>query len=233
MAQLTFEWTAGGLPSARTGRDRWTTLWTSAKGSEHRSLFAATETLLPTSSSKEVTDLLRCWSAGDPQARAELMPLVYGTLRSLAAGYLRREHSGHSVQATALIHEAYLRLVDQTNVSWQNRAHFYGIAAQSMRRVLLDHARKRATARRRGMDVRVTLSDLENEGEPRGLDLIALDKALTQLAAMDPRQGRIVELRYFGGLSVEECANVLGISQATVKRDWGLARAWLHRELST
>jgi RNA polymerase sigma factor (TIGR02999 family) len=187
---------------------------------------------LRTSSSKEVTDLLRGWSAGDPQAHAELMPLVYGTLRSLAAGYLRREQSGHTLQTTALIHEAYLRLVDQKHVSWQNRAHFYGIAAQSMRRVLLDYARKRATARRVAPAVKLALNDPEVGPAQRDLDLIALDRALRDLATMDPQQGRIVELRYFGGLTIENCAKVLGISPATVKRDWGLARAWLHRELN-
>jgi RNA polymerase sigma factor (TIGR02999 family) len=152
----------------------------------------------------------------------------------LAAGYLRREPSGrgHTLQTTALVHEAYLRLIDQRNVSWQNRAHFYGIAAQSMRRILLDNARRRATAKRAASEVRLALNE-PNAGSPqRDLDLIALDKALSSLAEMDPQQARIVELRYFGALTIPECAEVLGISLATVKRDWGMARAWLHRELS-
>ena len=185
-----------------------------------------------TPSSKGITELLRHCSARDPQAWADLMPVVYGELRRLASNYLRREPSGNTLQTTALVHEAYLRLIDQRNVSWQNRAHFYGIAAQSMRRVLLDSARKRATAKRGPPEVRVALSEPDVGSAQRDLDLIALDKALNSLAAMDPQQARIVELRYFGALTIEECAEVLGISPATVKRDWGMARAWLHRELS-
>jgi RNA polymerase sigma factor (TIGR02999 family) len=136
------------------------------------------------------------------------------------------------LQTTALVHEAYLRLVGQKNISWQNRAHFYGIAAQSMRRVLLDNARRRATAKRGEPDVRVALNEPHVGSAQRDLDLIALDKALSSLAEMDPQQARIVELRYFGALTIPECAEVLGISPATVKRDWGMARAWLHRELT-
>jgi RNA polymerase sigma factor (TIGR02999 family) len=162
------------------------------------------------------------------------MPLVYTELRKLAASYMRREASGHghTLQTTALVHEAYLRLIDQRNVSWQNRAHFYGIAAQSMRRILLDKARRRSTAKRGASQVRVALSEPDAGSAQRDLDLIALDKALGSLAEMDPQQARIVELRYFGALTIEECAEVLGISPATVKRDWAMARAWLHRELS-
>jgi RNA polymerase sigma factor (TIGR02999 family) len=186
---------------------------------------------LPTSSSKGITELLRDWSAGNRQALATLMPLVYDELRRLAASYLRREHSEHTLQTAGLIHEAYFRLIDQKNVSWQNRAHFYGIAAHSMRRVLLDYARKRAAVKRGGPGVKVALSEPMAGAGQRDLDLLALDAALTQLAAMDPQQSRIVELRYFSGLTIEECAEVLGISAATVKRDWGVARAWLHREL--
>jgi len=187
--------------------------------------------LLPTAASKGITELLRDWSGGNRQALAALMPLVYDELRKLAASYLRRESSEHTLQTAGLIHEAYFRLIDQKEVSWKNRAHFYGIAAQSMRRVLLDYARKRATAKRGGPEIKVTVSEALAGAEPRDLDLIALDDALTQLAAMDPQQSRIVELRYFSGLTIEECAEVLGISAATVKRDWGMARAWLHREL--
>jgi len=185
-----------------------------------------------TPSSKGITELLHHCSARDPQAWADLMPVVYGELRRLASNYLRREPSGNTLQTTALVHEAYLRLIDQRNVSWQNRAHFYGIAAQSMRRVLLDSARKRASAKRGALEVRVALNEPDVGSAQRDLDLIALDKALNSLAAMDPQQARIVELRYFGALTIEECAEVLGISPATVKRDWGMARAWLHRELS-
>ena len=187
---------------------------------------------MPPPSSKDVTELLRHCSARDPRAWADLMPLVYGELRKLASNYLRREPSGNTLQTTALVHEAYLKLIGQKNVSWQNRAHFYGIAAQSMRRILLDNARRRATAKRAASEVRLALNE-PNAGSPqRDLDLIALDKALSSLAEMDPQQARIVELRYFGALTIEECAEVLGISSATVKREWGMARAWLHRELS-
>jgi len=186
---------------------------------------------LATAASKGITELLRDWSGGNRQALAALMPLVYEELRKLAASYLRRQASEHTLQTAGLIHEAYFRLIDQKEVSWKNRAHFYGIAAHSMRRVLLDYARKRATAKRGGPEIRVTISEALAGAEPRDLDLIALDDALTQLAAMDPQQGRIVELRYFSGLTIEECAEVLGISAATVKRDWGMARAWLHRKL--
>lgn len=182
-------------------------------------------------SSREVTELLRDWSAGREQALSQLMPLVYDELRRLAASYLRKESSRDTLQATGLVHEAFFRLVDQKQVSWQNRAHFFGIAAQSMRRVLLDYARKRATSKRGGSDVKVTLSEAVAQDEQRDLDLLALDAALQSLSQIDPQQGRIVELRYFGGLTIEECAEVLGISRATVKRDWSVARAWLHREL--
>ncbi len=186
---------------------------------------------MPSSSPKEVTELLRDWSAGSQQALSQLMPLVYDELRRLAGSYLRKESSRDTLEATGLVHEAFFRLVDQKEVSWQNRAHFFGIAAQSMRRVLLDYARKRATSKRGGAEVKVTLSEAVAEEGQRDLDLIGLDAALDGLSEMDPQQGRIVELRYFGGLTIEECAEVLSISPATVKRDWGVARAWLHREL--
>ena len=178
----------------------------------------------------DVTALLRDWSGGDPRALERLMPLVYGELRKLAASYLRRERSDHTLQPTALVHEAYLRLVDQRGVDWHNRAHFFGIAARMMRRILVDHARRRQAAKRDGAAYRISGSrDLvEAERDP---DLLALNRALDGLEALDPRQARIIELRFFGGLTVEETAEVVGISTATVKREWQTARAWLAREL--
>jgi RNA polymerase sigma factor (TIGR02999 family) len=178
----------------------------------------------------EVTALLRDWSGGDQHALERLMPLVYQELRKLAASYMRRERSDHTLQPTALVHEAYLRLVDQRGVDWRNRAHFFGIAARMMRRILVDHARRRQAAKRDGAADRISGSGDLVEGE-RDPDLLALDVALDALEALDPRQARIVELRFFGGLTVEETAEVAGISTATVKREWQTARAWLAREL--
>jgi RNA polymerase sigma factor (TIGR02999 family) len=178
----------------------------------------------------DVTALLRDWSGGDPRALERLMPLVYGELRKLAASYLRRERSDHTLQPTALVHEAYLRLVDQRGVDWHNRAHFFGIAARMMRRILVDHARRRQAAKRDGAAYRISGSgDLVEAGHDP--DLLALNSALDGLEALDPRQARIIELRFFGGLTVEETAEVVGISTATVKREWQTARAWLAREL--
>jgi len=178
----------------------------------------------------EVTALLRDWSGGDQRALERLIPLVYRELRKLAASYLRGERSDHTLQPTALVHEAYLRLVDQRGVDWRNRAHFFGIAARMMRRVLVDHARRRLAAKRDGAAYRISGSGdpIEPERDP---DVLALDLALDGLEALDPRQARIVELRFFGGLTVEETAEVTGISTATVKREWQTARAWLAREL--
>ena len=160
-----------------------------------------------------------------------LVPLVYEELRSMAARYLRSENPGHTLQPTALVHEAYLKLVDQKRVRWKNRAHFYGVASQAMRRILLDHARSRDAAKRGGGRTRVAVSDTPGGAEPREVDLIALDQALSRLSVLDVDQARIVELRYFGGLTVEETAEVVGVSMATIERDWRSARAWLHREL--
>jgi RNA polymerase sigma factor (TIGR02999 family) len=171
------------------------------------------------------------WSRGDQQALAELMPLVYDELRQIAARYLRREHPGHTLQTTALVHEAYLRLIDQKHVNWQNRAHFFGIAAQMMRRILVDHARGQRTDKRGGGATKLSLDEAIGLAEEREVDLVALDDALTNLAAMDAQQSRIVELRFFGGLTVEEVAEVIGVSPATVKREWSMAKAWLYREL--
>ena len=183
------------------------------------------------SAPQEVTQMLLDWSKGDQQALARLIPVVYGELRRLASRNLRRERADHTLQTTALIHEAYLKLIKQRNVRWQNRAHFFGIAAQLMRRILVDHARTRHRVKRGGAAMRVPLQEVVIAAEGLNINLVSLDEALTRLAAVDPRQGRIVELRFFGGLSVEETAEVLRVSAATVKNDWSVAKAWLHREL--
>jgi len=180
---------------------------------------------------KPVTGLLRAWSEGDQKARDELLPLIYGELRRRAAAHLRRERRGHSFQPTALVHEAYLRLVEQ-KVPWQNRAHFFGLASEMMRRILVDHARGRKRSKREGGWTRVELDEAVAISEQRDIDLVLLDQALQELSELDPRHGRIVELRFFGGLTLEETAEVLGVSPATVKRDWSLARAWLYRRLN-
>lgn len=160
-----------------------------------------------------------------------LLPVVYEELKVLAASYLRRERVDHTLSPTGLVHEAYLKLVDQRSVGWEGRSHFFGIAAQAMRRILVDHARRRI-AKKRGRQLQVTLDTAaEPAGAPPDEEVAAVDEALARLAALDPRQARLVELRYFAGLSIEEAAEVLGVSPATVKRDWVLARAWLQREL--
>ena len=179
----------------------------------------------------EVTRILRAWGNGDQQALDKLIPVVYSELRRLAGRYLRRERPDHTLQATALVHEAYLRLVDQRRVSWQNRAHFFGVAAQLMRRILVDHARRRLAAKRGGPVLRIRFEPGDVDSEDRLEDVVAVDAALDQLAAMDPRQGRVVELRFFSGLTIEETAAVLGVSAATVKREWSIAKAWLSREV--
>ncbi len=170
--------------------------------------------------------------AEDKESLDKLMPAVYDELRRQAARYLRREQPGHTLQTTALIHEAYVRLVDQRNVQWQNRAHFFGIAAQMMRRILVDHARAKKRSKRGGSDIRISLDVATVAVKGQDLDVIAVDEALTRLAKIDEQQSRVVELRFFSGLTVEETAEVMGISPATVKRDWSMAKAWLHRELS-
>lgn len=182
---------------------------------------------------QDVTGLLRRWTEGDQDALQKLMPIVYEELRRLAGHYLRLERPNHTLQPTALVHEAFLRLVGQKEVIWQNRAHFFGIAAQMMRRILVDHARRRAAAKRdAGLRVELTQPGAE-EAFDREPELLALDEALTHLEALDPRQARIVELRFFGGLTVEETAEVTGVSARTVKREWRTARAWLRRELDS
>ena len=161
------------------------------------------------------------------------MPLVYVELRRQAAAYIRRERADHTLQPTALVHEAYLRLAGQERVVWQDRAHFFGIAAQMMRRILVDYARGRGRAKRLGHAVRVELDDRIGATEPRDCELLLVDRALTELAALDPRQGQIVELRYFGGLTDGEVAEVLGISRSTVTREWQIAKGWLYRRITT
>ncbi len=183
------------------------------------------------SSSHQVTQLLSNWSRGDPNAREELMPLVYNELRRLANSYLRRERSDHTLQPTALVHEAYLRLVDQSDVHWDNKGHFFAITAQVMRRILVDHARGHQAEKRGGGGVRIPIEDVLAMSNDRPDKFLALDESLRRLAEVDSRQEQIVELRVFAGMSVEEIAELLKISPATVKRDWTMAKAWLSLEI--
>ena len=180
---------------------------------------------------RDVTSLLVRWGNGDANAFDELAPIVYDELRKLARSHLRRERPDHTLQSTALVHEAYLRMIDQQAVSWQNRSHFYGIAAQMIRRILVDYARAKQTKKRGEALPKIAFDEAVGAHASEDLDLVALDDALKALAEIDPRQSRIVELRYFAGLSIEDTAEVLQISPATVKRDWTVARAWLKREL--
>jgi len=182
---------------------------------------------------ENLTVILARYSEGSPEAKEQLLPAVYDELRKLAAGYMRREYPGHTLQATALVHEAYFRLIDQESVKWQNRAHFFGIAAQLMRRILIDHARAKCAEKRGGKDVKVQFDEALHwiESEDEASQLLAVNEALEKLAKIDPRQAQVVELRYFGGLSIEETAECLKSSPATVKRDWTMARAFLFREL--
>jgi len=179
-----------------------------------------------------VSQLLHAWAGGDLQARDELAPLVYQELRRRASGYLRHERPDHTLQPTALVHEAFLRLAGQDRVAWQNRGHFYGVAAQMMRRILVDHARERQAAKRPAAGKRVDLDDRIAAPEARDTDVLMLDAALTELAGLSPQQGRIVELRYFGGLSEQEVADMLSLSRATVTREWRRARAWLYHRMT-
>jgi RNA polymerase sigma factor (TIGR02999 family) len=182
---------------------------------------------------KQISDLVDDASRGHAAAMSELLPIVYQELRRVAAGYLRRERPGQTLQATALVHEAYLRLLREQQVSWQNRAHFCAIAANSMRQILVERARARHAAKRGGDRQRITLDEAVTpaHGDDAGVDIDALDQALTRLASLDAQQARLVELRYFGGLTIEETAEVLGVSPATVKRSWVVAKAWLRKEL--
>ncbi|HEY0346744.1 MAG TPA: sigma-70 family RNA polymerase sigma factor [Pyrinomonadaceae bacterium] len=181
---------------------------------------------------ENVTQLLMKWSEGDETALEQLMPLVYSELRRLASNYLRRERQNHTLQPTALVNEAYLKLVDQRKPRWQNRAQFYGVAAQMMRRILVDHARQNKAAKRGGSEQqRLSITSAGQLGEKPDIDLLALHEALEELKTFDSQQERIVELKFFGGLSIDETAEVLGVGHATVERDWKMARAWLRRKL--
>lgn len=183
--------------------------------------------------SPEITQLLVAWGKGDETALDQLIPAVYGELRRIAGNFMRRQNPGHTLQASALVNEAFLRLVDSNKVNWQSRTHFFAVSAQLMRRVLVDAARRRNSQKRGGDRLRITLDDrvdLSNEDET---DLVALDEALTRLADLNPRHSRIVELRYFGGLTEDQVAETLNVSARTVRRDWSVARAWLYRELQS
>jgi RNA polymerase sigma factor (TIGR02999 family) len=180
----------------------------------------------------DVTELLQQWSNGKEQALDRLLPQIHAELRKLAASYLRRERPSHTLQPTALVNEAFLKLVDQRAVKWQNRAHFFGIAAQAMRRILVDHARAHGAGKRGGGEEKVSFEDAPAIGGAIDIDVLALDEALTRLAAIDPQQSRVVELRFFGGLTMDETAEVMRISPATVGREWRMAKAWLFAELS-
>jgi RNA polymerase sigma factor (TIGR02999 family) len=179
----------------------------------------------------DITSLLLQWGEGDRLALERMLPLVYDELRRLAGSYLNRERPGHTLQTTALVHEAYMRLVNQRQVKANSRAHFFGICAALMRRILVDHARRRGAAKRGSAPPKVSVDDALAVALERDDQLVALDEALSALAAVDERQARVVELRFFGGLSVEDAAETLGLSPATIKREWALARAWLHKEI--
>jgi RNA polymerase sigma-70 factor, ECF subfamily len=180
---------------------------------------------------EDVTVLLSQLSKGNEAAASKLIPLVYAELRRLASGYMRRERTDHTLQATALVHEAYLKLVEQRSVDWQSRAHFFGIAAQVMRRILVDHARGHLREKRGGGQRLVPIDEVLVFAPEQSLELVKLDQSLERLSKLDPRQGKIVELRFFGGLTGEQTAELLGISPKTVKRDWSMAKAWLHGDL--
>jgi RNA polymerase sigma factor (TIGR02999 family) len=185
-----------------------------------------------TAPTNDVTQLLVAWGNGDQTARDQLMPLVYAELHRLAHRHIRKERPGHTLQTSALVNEAFLRLVDQREMHWQSRAHFFGIAAQMMRRILVDYARKRRFAKRGGNQLQVSLNEELLAAKQRSADVVLLDDALTQLAEVDDRKSKVVELKFFGGLSIEETAEALGVSPGTVMRDWTLAKAWLRRAMS-
>ncbi len=194
--------------------------------------FAAVPTgSLGMSAQGEITQLLADWSEGNEAALKKLLPLVYGELHRLANAYMRRERQDHTLQTTALVHEAYLRLVGQQNVQWQTRAHFFAVAARVMRNILVDHARGRGRAKRGEGKAELPLGDVAVMSDERADELLAVNTALDSLTAIDPRKSRVFELRYFGGMSVDEAAEALKVSPATVTRDWRMARAWLRREL--
>lgn len=184
-------------------------------------------------SESDVTQLLVAWGDGDRAAGDKLLPIVYAELHRRATAAMRRENDGHTLQATALVHEAYMRLIDQRQIEWQNRAQFFGVAAQLMRRILIDHAREHLAEKRGGGAVPITLSGVDAlPGDDTAIEVLALNDALERLSSLDARQARLVELRYFGGLNIEETAEALDVSPATVKREWATARAWLKRELA-
>lgn len=187
---------------------------------------------MPSDSPSQVTDLLARWRGGDRQALDALMPLVYEELRHLARHYLRDERADHTLQSTALVHEAFVRMVGQSTPGWKSRAHFFGVAARLMRQILVDHARAHLAAKRGGKSPRLTISEEVVGAKSKDLDLVALDDALNILAERNPQQSRIVELRYFSGLTIDDTSEVLGVSPATVKRSWTAARAWLYREMN-
>ena len=221
--------------SRRVTRDGFSIDWTSNQGvnlvRKDGSNLQKIPSLMAIPSRKDVTDLLIDWSKGDQEALNKLMPLVYDELHRLASRYLRHERPGHTLQTTALVHEAYLKLVDERNANWQNRVHFFAAAAQVMRHVLVDYARSRRASKRGGDYCRLSLDEARISSEEKDADLLALNDALNNLAAIDPQQSRIVELRVFGGLTVEETAEALGISPRTVKREWSMAKAWLHKQI--
>jgi len=181
---------------------------------------------------QDVTQLLIKWSDGDPAALDNLIPLVYGDLRRLAHHYLRSERAGHTLQTTALAHEAYFRLASQKKVDWQNRGHFFAVCAKIMRRILVDYARGRGSAKREGEAKKTSLADADALSQQRPPDIVAVDEALKELESIDPRKSEVVELRFFGGLTIEETAQILKVSHATVEREWNTARAWLYRAIS-
>jgi RNA polymerase sigma-70 factor, ECF subfamily len=187
---------------------------------------------MATRSPEGITQLLEMWSSGDEKALDQLMPLVYDELHRLAVAYLRRERREHTLQPTALVNEAYLKLIDQRNPHWRNRAQFFGVAAQLMRRILVDHARAHYASKRGGARYNVSLKNVGAFGAQPVADLLALHDVLNRLAEIDPQQARLVELRFFGGLTIEETAEVMGISHATVEREWKIAKAWLKREIT-
>ncbi len=184
-----------------------------------------------TAQASELTDLLRAWGRGEPAAAEQAMDLVYGELRRQAARRLRRERRDHTLQPSALVHEVYLKLFGQSRISWRNRAQFFGVAAEMMRRILVDHARQRRAGKRAGGWQRVSLAEDVATQVPRDVQLVALDSALVELARLDPGRARLIELRYFAGLTLDETADILGVSEATVTREWRAARAWLFRRI--
>ncbi|HVR40580.1 MAG TPA: sigma-70 family RNA polymerase sigma factor [Thermoanaerobaculia bacterium] len=180
----------------------------------------------------EVTRLLRDWSAGNPEARDELLELVYDPLHAIASRHLNREREGHTLEPAALVHELYVRFAEQRRVNWDNRAHFFAVAAQVMRRILVDHARRKKSEKRGGAFAPITISAELDVAAPEAFDVVALDFAVDELAKIYPQQARIIELRFYGGMTIDETADALGISAATVSREWTMARAWLRRALS-